>query len=59
MEKNKLFGLLQDYIYGLESPVGENLAVCIEETGINIQELWEKTDEFLKGFAERYGEDGQ
>ncbi|MCK4793090.1 MAG: hypothetical protein KAV87_55685 [Desulfobacteraceae bacterium] len=57
MEKNKLFGLLQDYVYGFESPAGKKLAECIEEAGIDTQELWEKTNEFLKGFAERYGED--
>lgn len=56
MKKDKLFSLLQDFIYGLEpQPQGQEIDRLIE-TGIDIPELWESVDWFLEKIAEKYGE---
>ena len=56
MKKDKLFTLLQDYIYGLESN-GQEPEDQLFELDINITELWESVDWFLEKIAEKYGED--
>ena len=56
MKKDKLFGLLQDFIYGLE-PDGQELEERLVGAGVKLNELWNGVDGFLKKIAEKYGED--
>lgn len=55
MKKDKLFSLLQDFIYGLE-PQPQEFEKRLVKTGIDITELWESVDWFLEKIAEKYGE---
>jgi hypothetical protein len=56
MKKDKLFDLLQGFIYGLE-PQSQTVERRLVGAGIDITELWESVDWFLEKIAEKYGEE--